>query len=316
MTLADLMPNDERLSLMQNGITQLDQWLTDILQVGLLKIDFDYSFDQIISRMVDAKLGGIANRLSRIKTLDPANSDWLDMVTQELSLVFALSWDLKKLEHLPQKRQLALLGYAGLNFRKTNVAQLPGVSDAWLLLGQHQRQEDNLTRRTCWFFGRQTHRSALVLDFAFGRQRFENTYRLGQHYRGRMHYYPALLPMRALLADATPARFGVQSLPGFDDLSRYVTKFTKALCTDPWLSKFPANFNNVTIQQIEQRFFVVDSSARSILISNNAETSWRLLALAGGLPITLFGEYDGRTLHVFSLLMDDRVVSIDTNQSP
>jgi len=310
MNSSSLMPGDERLELMQNGIKQLDQWLQDIIQVGLLKIDFDYSFDQIISRMVDAKLGSIANRLSRIKRLDPAKPDWLDSVTHELSLIFALSWELKKEARLPNDRKLALLSLAGLNFRKGDVVQLPAVADSWLLLGQHQYQEDNLTTRRCWFFGRKLHRTALVLDFAFGRQRFENTYRIGQHYKGQMHYYPALFPMRAILANASKANFSVQSLPGFDDLSRFSLRFAEALSKDPWLGKFPTNLKNVMVQQVEGIFYVIDQGRRSISLANDEDTCWRLLALGGGSPITLFGEYNGKSLEVLSLLSEERIVGV------
>lgn len=302
MDVRHLLPSQDRLDLMHAGLQHLSQWLHDLLRIGLLKSDLDYSLNQMIARMVDAKLAGFASRLTRVKRYDRSQPDWPAKVLTELSLIYALT---RQLQHLPQRvdHQLALWMHAGYNLRKNEILNLPGVSDTWLVTGKAVSKEEQLTRRRIWLFGRKSRRTLLLLDFAFGRQRFTSDYEVGRHYRGKLHAYPSLFPLRVAAESLSQQRFAIDDLPGYRDIDRFADQYAQAIAKDPWLHVFPASLKEVIpAPRAGNGFVLVDSQGKSVPIDNSEEICWQVLALSGGYPITVFGEYRHAKIKLLSIL--------------
>lgn len=305
--LQSLLPSEDRETLMLQGIEQLHQWLLDTLRVGILKVDLSDSLQRLSVMMVDGKLGSLANRLKLINQLNPSQTDWAELVITELSLLYALTYRIRKLTPDSDiKQKLALYGHAGLNFRKKDILQLGGIDDVWLVLSKYEETHDNLRSRRCWLIGRKSHRFALVLDYAFGRSRFENNLKVGRHYQGKMHYYPALFPFRASQGTCKELNVRVERLPGYESMERFALQYSKAIVRDPWIRRFPVFLKNVRLTA-EGKCAVVDNDNKSLSVSNPPQNLWQLISLAGGQKLNLFGDYDGKTLLLQSVLVENAI---------
>ena len=311
MNLKALLPSQEREQLMLSGAAQLRQWLMDTLRVGLLKMDLQAALEELSIRMVDAKLGSIARRLRLIAELDPAQPEWSDTVMHELSLLYALAHSMLHSGEQDTLRRLALYGHAGLNFRKSDLLKLPGVEDLWLIMSHHITQHDNLRSRSCWAIGRQSHRIALLLDYAFGRSRFESTLKVGSHYRMRLHFYPSLFPLRAVHGDLKEMSILVESLPGYDDFERFMLQYARAVARDPWLRTFPASLQKVTLKLDDSSPSIIDEGGWELSAGNDLETLWQLMSITGGSPIHTFGSYNGSKIMIYSYLEDGAIHPLD-----
>lgn len=300
MTLQKLQPSDDRRQRMQEGVSQLLQWLEDTARVGVLNLDISTSLEQIGSLMVDAKLGSIASRLRRLQSLDRASPDWTSQLLGELSALYVLGYELLQKENLSSQRSLALMHSAGLTFRKQDIKDLPPIQDAWLVMSTAIAHEENLRIRRTWLLGRKTFRLGLLLDFAFGRSRFEEDISMGAHYQGGLHYYPTLFKLRGVLSSEKKHHLMVDSLPGYTDFERFLWQYAKALTQDPWLRRFPACMGAVSVRY-QEKPMAIDQNGRALPLSNSDEEVWRLISISGGHPLTIFGEYNGHHLHVLSI---------------
>ena len=78
---------------------------------------------------------------------------------------------------------------------------------------------------------------------------------------------------------------------GFDDA---LAAYARALGGDPWLERFPFVLRDVTPLRAGDAWFVRDEDGRAFALSRNLREPFALHAVAGGRPLTLAGEWDGR----------------------
>ena len=110
MSRDDLYPSDSRLQLMQRGVNQLETWLNDLLKMGLLDYDFSTrSLNEISSRMVDAKLGGIARRIRMLSEMEKSDVAWAESIAHELTSLSLFARCFKRLDSLGPAMQQTVL---------------------------------------------------------------------------------------------------------------------------------------------------------------------------------------------------------------
>ncbi|MDH3648446.1 MAG: hypothetical protein OEQ53_02130 [Saprospiraceae bacterium] len=303
-------PSAERLKLMQTGMVQLKQWLTDLLTIGVLQFDFEHSLQQITSRMVDAKLGGIANRLRRLGSLDRSDPNWGDRVVNEFARMYLLVVQFNKLDELTEVEKSVVYAQCGFNIRKEALLQKKGLHDHWVVMGQKQQEVDNLQIRKTWLTGLKTLRSALLLDYAFGRSRFAETWSVGSVYEGNLVFYPSTFSLRAILRGAAEKQIKDIVPASFTLIADFIRRYTVALSKNLWLESFPCSLSDVYIVQEDHNFFVMDREQKMLTVGDHLDISWSLLSIAGGHPITLFGEWTGRSLHILSFLENGRIYTL------
>jgi hypothetical protein len=308
---ANPVQQEKRLELMDQGVEELDKWLQNIARQGLATLAAaPEEWESIAARLVDSKLGSLARRIRQCQAL-LMQDDWVDTVAGELGLLylFVRAWQRKSTLLPDQKREL--LQVAGWNLRKENIINQPGVKDNWLVLGVSSGTDEKLTYRRTWLRGEKTARFALLLDFAFGNQSFEDQWVTGSVLSGTLAFYPGQPPLRAAFRQYHASREPYDGLAGHPDLSTFATDYAKALAHSPWLLAFPALLEQVTpvYDPPTATFTLVDQQLRQLPLENSTK-AWQLLAASGGHPLTIFGEYDGQVVVPIALLDGGRVVGL------
>lgn len=305
----DAAKQAQRIQLMDQGVAELDKWLQQLARLGLAQLaNAPEEWETLAARMVDSKLGSIARRLRICQSLFQ-NEDWVDEVTAEIGrlYLFVRAWQRKPSLQDDQKREL--LQVAGWNLRKDRVLQEPSVNDNWLVLGIKTGSEEKLNFRRTWLRGEKTGKYALLLDFAYGNQGFEEHWVTGSVLNGSLAYYPGQPKIRAVFKHYNSSRAPYEAKTAYTNFTEVKQAYAQNLAASPWLLSLPVLIDLVTpvYEKENDRFLLVDQQQK-VLSLTSAITNWKFLALSGGHPITCFGEYDGQFFFVISALSDGRVI--------
>ena len=208
--------------------------------------------------------------------------------------------------------QEELLSIAGLNIKKDRVLQAQGVSDAWLVIGMIEGAEDNLTVRRVWLQGRDSKKTALLLDFAHRTMSFEQNFALGQRFYAELCFYPATYPLRALIKSKESLPQGtIWPALGYGNFAEFQLSYAKAMALFPLLLDFPCFFAGVIPVMDKGRAYLLDEQKKMLPMLSRDLSQWQLLALSGGEPIPVFGEWNGEEFIPLSALAEGRWVAFD-----
>ena len=306
---------DKRILAMKAGLEDLEIWMNDIIRQGLAAIEKNaYTLcEDIARRMVDAKLRGIANRIKEIPLLIGANANWIEEVLSQLGEIYLFAQGFKKLETLPANFQAELKMIGGINVKKEELLTQNGIRDTWLILGKKEGKDpinESLAFRRVWLLGKRTKRPALVLDFAFGGAGFQNHFALGMEFKGELIYYPGTYPLRAIVKRQQPATTEITDFTRATTIQQFMEQYTVAVAGNPWLLDFPAVLSEVTPIMDKEQLYVVDKEQHQIPVLDKKLMGWKLLALSGGTPISIFGEWTGDILVPLSACVNGRFVEL------
>lgn len=300
-----------RIETMRSGVEELDQWLRDIIRQGLSSLEgaTPEFWERIAARMVDAKLGSIARRIRSFPNL-MVQEHWHDDLLGALSELYLFVQSFRQLEGLPKALQAELLSYGGVNIKKEEVLDGPAVSDRWLVIGLVEGEEERLRYRRTWLVGEQTGRFALILDFAWGNERFEGHWVLGSALQGELVYYPGTYPLRALLKRVQPYRQPMNAITLAEDGQEMLEGYARALAGNPWISGYPVLLGQVSAVWRSGKVVLLDSRDMEIPVQAEEAHEWVLLAVGGRQRITVFGEWTGQALRALSVLDSSRVIQL------
>ena len=306
---------EKRLALMDRGVEELERWLRDLLRQGLAQVTQQTPdiWANFAARMVDCKLGGIARRI-RLCAEIQQDEDWVEPLLHELGLLylFVRAWQRKPSLTPEQKREL--LQIAGWNTRKDSLLSQSGLQDNWLVWGLTTGTEEKLTFRRTWLRGERSGRFALILDFVFGNQGFDEQWVVGSVLRGEVVYYPGQPALRAVLKNYLPSKDPYESPAGAADFEQAGNTYTTALAQSPWLHEFPFLLDQVRplYDKEEALFYLLDKDQRMLPLMKGP-AAWQLLSISGGEPLTIFGEYNGSQLRPLAVIADEGVIALSTN---
>ncbi len=121
--------------------------------------------------------------------------------------------------------------------------------------------------------------------------------------RGAMIYYPGAGRQRAQFAIRDEQIVPIKNvLAGYASIELLMHHVAADLARQPWLQAFGCLLQQVTLTRSEERWFIRDSAGQSLpLIDFDA---WKLLALSGGHPFELAGEWDGFKLRPLGIFLD------------
>ena len=301
---------DKRLAQMEVGLNDLEVWLTDTIRQGLASTEqqsYDFWKD-ISARMVDAKLSGIGKRIQSMQLLQGGNITWVDKMLAQMTDLYLVVKGFRNLEKLPPPLQVELLSIAGINTKKDEVLALEGVKDEWVVMGQIEGVEENLSFRRVWLQGQKTKKFALILDFVFGDIGFPNHYPTGSTLKGELCFYPSAFPLRAILKMPIEISNEPKSAHGFSDFKSFTEAYSTALFSNPWLLDFPAYFEKVTPVIKKNDLFIIDENNQQLKVIHRNQIGWKLLAISGGYPIRIFGEWTGDIFIPLSAEAEGRLI--------
>ncbi|MFK7931871.1 MAG: SWIM zinc finger domain-containing protein [Saprospiraceae bacterium] len=300
----------KRLELMRIGFIELERWLQDVFRQGLASldsVDSEYWLD-LSARMVDAKLGSVGRRIKSLMYLQQ-QEQWHEVLLKELAELYLLAQGFKNLDQLPANLQTEILTTAGVNLRKQDVLNNSGVKDYWLVIGQTEGEEDNLNFRRTWLLSKQKQQFALLLDFTWGNNAFEEEWEVGQLFWGEVVYYPGNYPQRGIFKFFEKSEEPFDNFSGCVDFKDFQQRYAKIIAANPWLTTTPALLEDVIpIYNKNGELVLVDILGKQIKVKMSGRSPWTLLALSGGQPICLFGEWKNQTFIPLSSLAENRLI--------
>ena len=280
------------------GMQDLELWLQDLVRQGLAVAQGQpYSFwDTAAARLVDAQAPGVARMVREMGSIPHSGIGWEERLLTQLGRVYLLISGFKRLETFPAQMQADIRTQIGWTQNQEELLTSSGVRDRWLILGQRVTEEDKLRSQFNWLWGEQTQQPALILNFAYGSQPLDSSLIPGTSLDAELVFFESAYPLRSLVKIHHDAADRVQTMPGYSSIRDMMSTYAKALARNPWIEQFP-----VALQAVIPTFND-DGSCRGLcdtdgymipLVGLNSQHKWQLLALSGGHPIGIFGEWNG-----------------------
>lgn len=298
----------KRLLQMEEGLNELDLWLNDVVRQGLANLEVqppDF-WEEIAGRLVNAKCGKLARRVRHLPTLF-GQPNWHERMLAEIGELYLLLKGFKNIQQLPPALQQEMLNQAGINVKKEELIDVKGVQDTWLVIGQTEGKDEdsNLFFRRTWIAGEKSQKVALLLEYAWGTNPYETNFKPGNQFRGEVVYYPSAFDLRVSLRN-----FQTVAEPflinGYEHFNHFAKAYANAVGANPWLLVFPAILENVIPVFEKDAFFLVDEQQKMLPLKTDEETAWTTLALSGGQPITVFGEFENQAFVPLSAILADQ----------
>jgi hypothetical protein len=181
--------------------------------------------------------------------------------------------------------------------------------------------EENVTRHhRIWLWGTRTQRIALITQTSRASTPPEADLTPGNWLQARLTFYASNYPLHATFSGSrseAPAWASVE-IPRYATIAAALDAYAAALAHNPWLEHFPMLLQTVIpVRQAESKtalWAALDATGavQALPFAPRFEAGWQLLALSGGRPLSLFGEWDGNALHPLSAWVEDRFVVLKT----
>jgi hypothetical protein len=295
----------KRLALVQTGLDGLDLWLSDLVRNGLSVVETQPDmFTKQAARLVDSQAPGIATRLRRMAGIPGSSRDWGEKLLGEMGRLALLTHAFHRLDALDPALQEDVRGLIGWTLEKEEVAERgEHVAGEWLVLGQWIEDDDPRVRtQRTWLAEAETGRPALVLQFIPNAQRADvggslEVFVPGTRFAAELHFWPSAYPLRARLAERRAELSAISTrLAGAASIEAHLSTVADALMRQPWLDRFPCVLRDMVpgCAAGGKDWHVRDREGAALPLSGGEH--WRLLALSGGFPVDLAGEWDGETL--------------------
>jgi hypothetical protein len=290
-----------------DGLDTLDLWLTDLVRngIGALEGQPTSFWEAQAARMVDAKAPGVAARLRRIAGIPGASDDWPGKLLGELGRLSLLIHAYRRLDALDENLREDVRQLIGWTLMQDELAARgEHVSDRWTTLGQWIENQDRGLEQRTWLYGAHSGRLALVLQYSFANQPFPESFIPGSSFDAELHFYPGAYPLRARIAERSGEPMAShERLPGHMTIEAFLAARAEAVARQPWLDRLACVLRDVTpVCSSADSWWACDTAGAALPLAGSEH--WRLLALSGGRPVDLIGEWDGETLLPLSMIAE------------
>ena len=308
------------------GMQELQTWMHDLAREGLASVRSHGQgfWDGIAARMADAQAAPLARRLRRAGGLlyQSGLRNAESLTANELASIYLLTQAWQRLDQLAPALQADVRALLGWTVNQDEVLRQPGIKGCWRVLAQVTVDDERLRVRTTWLHGGlhgglhdgPDARWALLLQYAAGTQGFEQQLVPGTEFDGELCYYPSAYPLRALVKrqDEPRALEALDALAAPSSLDTLLDTYAGALAVQPFLERHPVLLNGLVPDAFDHGF-VHDAHGRRIALHPEFRHALHLLALSGGHPLTICGEWDGRVLLPLSVWHDGRLYNVDSD---
>lgn len=299
---------EKRRAQMMKGIDLLDLWLNDLIHNGVASAEARPAafWEEQRAQMVDAQVEGLGNRVLRLADIPHSSANWPEKLLAELGKLALLSHAFRQGDQLDPALQMDIRQLVGQPIKQEEVSALgETVSDEWLILGQRVNDDEKVREQRTWMLGAQTGRTAMVLQFTFGKTPFTEVFPLGARQHAELTFWPGAAPQRARLKARRGEILPLQErLPGTETIEDFLKQVATQLAEQPWRERFLCTLSDVTpiCHDRGKQWYVRDRTGAVLPLVDDEH--WRLLALSGGYPIDLAAEWDGEALFPLGMLVD------------
>ncbi|WP_240554505.1 hypothetical protein [Acetobacter cibinongensis] len=272
---------EETTQAVRDALDTLEQWIGDQLRLGLSAfVDaLPVRCRQIAARLVDGKASALASRVdempSRILALPPAER--MQAVVVELSQLVQLACAFRSQPDQPAIRRQICTAEP-----RDSVLTHPEtlfVDAAWEVVASNQRmQRDKLMMQTTWLLNlnKDGPRFAMLVDFSHGQGMQRGSLPLpGTCFRGKVAFYPAATPLRAILLEHDPLP-PTGTLPDWPECPPVRTALNATLLTEPWQLDIPVMLpaGRIVRDESSKLWWHAAEGDAAFPLMENVETVW------------------------------------------
>ncbi|MGW9026959.1 SWIM zinc finger family protein [Streptomyces sp. NPDC055722] len=284
--------SEQRVERITAGAAELEQRLADLLRGGIAAAEqAGYGlWEETAARMVDAQAPGLAARVRELGALPSSGPGWPVRLLEECALLHLLDRGWLRRERLPDGLAATVRSRVGLPGSPDG----PPARDRWLVLAQYDTSDGRLTTRRIWLYGSESGRTALLLSYGAAGRSPDLALPMGLALDAEVSGYPGAGQLRAALGEqfAPPAPTTVRP-PGVTTAAA-AARYGEALQADPWLDSVPVTLSRVIPTPVEESWQLADADGGTALPLTPSASArpglWRMVALSGGAPVTVFGE--------------------------
>ncbi|WBB64499.1 SWIM zinc finger domain-containing protein [Streptomyces sp. WMMC500] len=292
---------EQRRQRIAAGAAELEQRLTDLLRDGLATAPRGAVWEETAARMVDAQAPGLAARVRELGVLPASGPGWPARLLAECSLIHLLDQGFLRLDELPEPLAATVRTRVGLTVDAAGLLRGGTLRDDWLVLAQEDADDGKLVTRRIWLHGARSQRMALLLAYGAAGRAPEQSLPTGLALDAELAYYPGAHPLRAALGAVhagprTPPG-GERAVPPGAGVAEVVAAYGAALAADPWLEGIPAVLTDVVPvpEEGDEGWQLAERAGDRALplhpAAGRGPGVWQLLAVSGGGPVTVFGEF-------------------------
>ncbi len=280
------------------GMNDLARWMHDLVRQGLASAQTQpHSFwEAPAARMVDAQAPGVARLLRELRGMAASGEGWQDRLLERVGRLHLLIEGFTRLDTLPEGVQADIRTAIGWTHSREDLLAAHSTRGQWQVVGQHTHEEDTLRVQRTWLWAEQAHQSALILEFAPLHMQIERTLFPGTSFDAELVFYPSAHPLRAIVKERYGIPHTIVSPPTSQSISEATRAYAQALARNPWIEQFPFRLDHVVPVRHGDHWEMRDASGQTLPITTRFEQGWQLLAVSGGYPLTLYGEWDGKLL--------------------
>ena len=308
----------QRADRVTSGLSELEEWLRDQVRVGLpaaVGPPAGGHADVMAARMVDAQAPGVAGVLRDLSVVPLSGEGWPGRLLAGYAGLHLLARAHERLDGLPAALAATVRSRIGYTTGKQQVLAGPAVADQWLVIGIRDIPDATVPTRRVWVRGTGTGRFALLLAFSVnGAWSDPDTAMLplGTEIDADVHFYPGQPALRALIGQRrTAPASGSRPAPegGVDGL---LASWADAIAADPWLTNWPALLTGTPVAadvDSGKPWHLVDAGGAALPM-RYADSLWTLLAVSGGHPVTVAGEWQPDGLTALAVWHGDQAVGL------
>lgn len=295
------------------GLDEMGVWLCDLVRTGFASLPGKTAsfWETPAARLVDAQAPGLARRVLGLDGITTTGERWPARLLREVALLHLAREGWSRISSLPPPAAADLRAVLGFTASQDEVMASPGVRDEWVVIGQIVEEEERLRTQRTWLFGSLTKRPALCLSFsASPSQPFDINLLPGTVVDAEMAFFPGSWPLRALVKQKHgAAQTAAPRLP-HESVAAASAFASEALAANPWLERVPFALDRVTPFRQGQGWCVCDEGLQTLPLVIPEMKAWSLLAIAGGKPISLAGEWNGEMLRPLSVWAEGRFLRV------
>ena len=306
---------DDRVARMAAGLAELDRWLDDRVRTGLADPALArYStWDDLAARLIDAQVGGLANRVRRLAGVVGAHPDWHQQVLSELGALHLLAAAGRRMGSLPPSLADSVAAAIGWQVRQADVMAGVPDTDHWAVMGRSDVREDRIEVRRLWLRGRTSSRWAMMLSFAAYGQALDTSMLVGTQVHADLFRYPGALGLRVLVGrrHGDPAPSGEIVGCSVPDACEQVGA---AVAAEPWIERYP-----VCVLAAPARAgtrWVLTDDVGSLPLVQGATGIGALLACSEGRPVPITAEWTPHGLVPLTAHLPDRAIDLGPTADP
>lgn len=285
---------ERRGARVEKGVEALDLWLRDLIHNGLGGIEAQPPsfWEAQAARLVDAQAPGLAAAVRALAEIPGRGADWPARLLDALGRLALLTHAHARADSLEESLRAEIRQRVGFTVPKDEVlATVARVADEWIVLGQIVEDEPRLRVQRTWLLGAESRALALVLQFAAGNATFEEAFVPGTAFRGEVAFFPGPLAHRALVAARASIPAPAHRIPAHDDFASMLDDVAARLAKLPLLDRTAFHLRGVVPVATGERAFLVDRAGAALPLET--PDVLRLLALSGGHPVDVTGEWNG-----------------------